>query len=120
LDQGTEFSLRLDCREQTKAGVAIAEFERAAQRPGRAAPIIVPQKQVEGPAACGPLKPDTVGPGNVVIGTVVLVQRLLRDVVQAERGLEPTDTHAPGGVGLAVLQIRLVDGALAVLQPGRS
>src|SRR5690606_29729244 len=51
------------------------------------------------------------------VGAVVLVQRLLHDVVDAERGLEAAQAHAPGRFIGAVFQVGLVDGRLAVLEP---
>src|SRR5690606_35161915 len=66
--------------------------------------------------------PDAVGPGDVEVGTVVLVQRLLHDVIDAERGLEAAHAQAPGRLRRAVFEVGLVNGGLAVLQarpPGR-
>ena len=75
---------------------------------------------MRGPVLAGlPLQPGAVGPGDIEVGAVVLVERLLHHVVQAPRSLEATDPQAPRRLGRAVLQVRLVDRALAVLQAGR-
>src|SRR5690625_3342398 len=75
---------------------------------------------MRGPVAAAPLPPDAVGPGNVEVGAVVLVQRLLHDVVNAERGLEAPDAQAPGRFRGAVFKIGLVNRGLAVLQARRT
>src|SRR5690606_38584109 len=72
---------------------------------------------VGGPVLAAPLPPDAVGPGDVEVAAVVLVQRLLHDVVDAERGLEAAQAQAPGRFIRTVLQVGLVDGGLAVLEP---
>src|SRR5690606_16686320 len=68
------------------------------------------------PVLAAPLPPDAVGPGDVEVAAVVLVQRLLHDVVDAECGLEAAQAQAPGRFRRTVLKVGLVDGGLAVLK----
>src|SRR5690606_5541424 len=108
--------LRLDRHEQAGARAAIGEVQRTTQRAGGATVVVVARDQVGGPVLAAPLPPDAVGPGDVEVGAVVLVQRLLHDVVDAERGLEAAQAQAPGRLCRPVFEVGLVDGRLAVLE----
>src|SRR5690606_423517 len=98
---------------------AVCEVERGAQRPGGAAPVVVAHDHVRGPVAPAVLQPEAVGPGDVEVAAVVLVERLLHDVVDAERGLEAAHAQTPRRVGRAVFEVGLVDRGLAVAEAGR-
>ncbi|WP_255492292.1 hypothetical protein [Luteimonas sp. MC1825] len=99
------------------ARAAIGEVQRAAQRACGPAAIVVPRDHVRGPVLAAPLPPGAIGPGDVEVGAVVLVQRLLHDVVDGERGLEAAQAQAPGRFRRTVFEVGLVDGRLAILEP---
>ena len=103
-------------REDADARVAVAERQRLAQGASRAAAVVVAQDEVGGPVLVGPpLQPPSVK--DVEVGAVVLVERLLHHVVQAPSGWKRYDPHAPRCFRRAVFNVRLINRALAVLQP---
>src|SRR5690606_31995714 len=112
--------LRLDRHEQAGARATIGEVQRTTQRAGRAPAVVVARDHVGGPVLAAPLPPDAVGPGDVEVAAVVLVQRLLHHVVQTPGRLEAADAEAPGRLRRAVFQVGLVDRGLAILETGRA